>query len=397
MDVTLQTTFLGVKLKNPFLLASAPPTRSREMIERAFEAGWGGAIIKTLTQVEEPARRNVRPRIRALRESGRVWGFTNMELASMRSTEEWLADLAAIKKGYPDRGLGASLLYGGRPDERQWRAVARSCEDTGVDWLELNLSCPHGGAEEGGEFSIGSRPEAIREVVGWVREATSLPLIVKLPAFSDIQAGTKASMEAGADAVALINTLNALSGIDLDSWRPLPSVAGQSAFCGLSGRAVKPVALRCVALAASMDVPVSGMGGICDWRDAAEFLLAGASSLQVCSAVMERGYGIVDDLCRGLLAYLREKGCSSPDDLVGGALPHVVPHASLSRESPVTARCLQERCLRCGACFVSCRDAGHQAIEWRVGEYPAIDPDRCDGCGLCVGLCPSGSLSMGAR
>ncbi len=184
MDVTLQTTFLGVKLKNPFLLASAPPTRSREMIERAFEAGWGGAIIKTLTQVEEPARRNVRPRIRALREGGRVWGFTNMELASMRSTEEWLADLAAIKKGYPDRGLGASLLYGGRPDERQWRAVARSCEDAGVDWLELNLSCPHGGAEEGGEFSIGSRPEAIREVVGWVREATSLPLIVKLPAFS---------------------------------------------------------------------------------------------------------------------------------------------------------------------------------------------------------------------
>ena len=269
MDVTLQTTFLGVKLKNPFLLASAPPTRSREMIERAFEAGWGGAIIKTLTQVEEPARRNVRPRIRALREGGRVWGFTNMELASMRSTEEWLADLAAIKERYPDRGLGASLLYGGRPDERQWRAVARSCEDAGVDWLELNLSCPHGGAEEGGEFSIGSRPEAIREVVGWVREATSLPLIVKLPAFSDIQAGTKASMVAGADAVALINTLNALSGIDLDSWRPLPSVAGQSAFCGLSGRAVKPVALRCVALAASMDVPVSGMGGICDWRDAA--------------------------------------------------------------------------------------------------------------------------------
>lgn len=397
MDVTLQTTFLGVKLKNPFLLASAPPTRSREMIERAFEAGWGGAIIKTLTQVEEPARRNVRPRIRALREGGRVWGFTNMELASMRSTEEWLADLAAIKKGYPDRGLGASLLYGGRPDERQWRAVARSCEDAGVDWLELNLSCPHGGAEEGGEFSIGSRPEAIREVVGWVREATSLPLIVKLPAFSDIQAGTKASMEAGADAVALINTLNALSGIDLDSWRPLPSVAGQSAFCGLSGRAVKPVALRCVALAASMDVPVSGMGGICDWRDAAEFLLAGASSLQVCSAVMERGYGIVDDLCRGLLAYLREKGCSSPRDLVGGALAHVVPHASLSRDWPATAFCHQESCIRCGACFVSCRDAGHQAIEWRAGEYPVIDPDRCDGCGLCVGLCPSGSLAMEVR
>ena len=397
MDVTLQTTFLGVKLKNPFLLASAPPTRSREMIERAFEAGWGGAIIKTLTQVEEPARRNVRPRIRALREGGRVWGFTNMELASMRSTEEWLADLAAIKERYPDRGLGASLLYGGRPDERQWRAVARSCEDAGVDWLELNLSCPHGGAEEGGEFSIGSRPEAIREVVGWVREATSLPLIVKLPAFSDIQAGTKASMVAGADAVALINTLNALSGIDLDSWRPLPSVAGQSAFCGLSGRAVKPVALRCVALAASMDVPVSGMGGICDWRDAAEFLLAGASSLQVCSAVMERGYGIVDDLCRGLLAYLREKGCSSPRDLVGRALPHVVPHSSLSRECPATARCHQESCLRCGACFVSCRDAGHQAIEWGVGEYPVIDPEKCDGCGLCEGLCPSGSLSMGAR
>lgn len=394
MTVTLETTFLGVTLKNPFLLASAPPTRNREMIERAFEAGWGGAIIKTLTQVEEPAWKNVRPRIRALREGTRIVGFTNMELASMRSTEEWLTDLAAIKRRYPDRGLGASLLYGGAPDERQWRTVAASCEDAGVDWLELNLSCPHGGAEEGGEFSIGSRPEATRKVVGWVRESTSLPLIVKLPAFSDIQAGAKASMEAGANAIALINTLNAFSGIDLDTWRPIPSVAGESAFCGLSGRAVKPVALRCVALTASMNIPVSGMGGIYDWRDAAEFLLAGASSLQVCSAVMEHGYDIINDLCRGLEEYLRIKGCSSPDELVGRALSHLVSHATLSRDFRAIARCRSEHCVRCGACFVSCRDAGYQAIGWQNGEYPVVDAEKCDGCGLCVGVCPSGCLAM---
>ena len=277
MDATLQTTFLGVTLNNPFLLSSAPPSRSREMIERAFDAGWGGAVIKTLTQVESPARRNVTPRIRAIRNGNHVIGFTNMELASMHPTEEWLADLAAIKSRYPDRGLGASMLYGGRPDEKQWRAVARACEEAGVDWLELNLSCPHGGAEDGGEFAIGTRSDAIRSVVGWVRESVKLPLIVKLPAFSDIDAGTKAARAAGADAVAVINTLNALSGIDLDTWRPIPSVAGESAFCGLSGRAVKPVALRCVATAAASGVPVSGMGGIYDWRDAAEFLLAGAS------------------------------------------------------------------------------------------------------------------------
>ena len=230
MDAALQTTFLGVTLNNPFLLSSAPPSRSREMIERAFAAGWGGAVIKTLTQVESPARRNVTPRIRAIRDGNHVIGFTNMELASMHPTEEWLADLAAIKSRYPDRGLGASMLYGGRPDEKQWRAVARACEEAGVDWLELNLSCPHGGAEDGGEFAIGTRSDAIRTVVGWVRESVKLPIIVKLPAFSDIEAGTRAARAAGADAVAVINTLNALSGIDLDTWRPVPSVAGESAL-----------------------------------------------------------------------------------------------------------------------------------------------------------------------
>lgn len=398
MEATLETTFLGKKLKNPFVLASAPPTRSREMIERAFDAGWGGAIIKTLTQKEHPARTNVTPRIRALWQGPQILGFTNMELASMHATEAWMADLVLLKERYPDRGLGASMLYGGAPDEAQWRAVARECEKAGVDWLELNLSCPHGGAEEGGEFSIGCRPDAIRTVVGWVRESTRLPLLVKLPAFSDIEAGVRASRDAGADGIALINTLNALSGIDLDTYRPLPSVEGKSAFGGLSGRAVKPVALRCVALAAgASSLPVSGMGGIYDWKDAAEFLLAGASTLQICSAVMEHGYGIIDDLCRGLLTYLETQGWHSPDDAVGKALPHLAPHAELSRDARMVASCRQERCLRCGACAVSCRDSGYQAISWTPGGFPQVDREACDGCGLCVGICPAGCLELKAR
>ena len=398
MGATLETTFLGKKLKNPFILASAPPTRCREMIERAFEAGWGGAIIKTLTQEETPAWTNVTPRIRALRQGPSLWGFTNMELASMTSTAEWMTELALLKERYPDRGLGASMLYGGAPDERQWRAVARDCERVGVDWLELNLSCPHGGAEEGGEFSIGCRPDAIRTVVGWVRESTRLPLLVKLPAFSDIEAGVRASRDAGADGIALINTLNALSGIDLETHRPLPSVAGKSAFGGLSGRAVKPVALRCVALAAGASpLPVSGMGGIYDWRDSAEFLLAGASTLQICSAVMEHGYGVIDDICRGLVDYLDRQGWNAPADAVGRALPHLVAHAELSRGARVVAACRQERCLRCGACATSCRDGGYQAISWAPGETPRVDQEACDGCGLCVGICPVGCLELEER
>jgi dihydropyrimidine dehydrogenase (NAD+) subunit PreA len=358
-----------VTLNNPFLLSSAPPSRSREMIARAFDAGWGGAVIKTLTQVESPARRNVTPRIRAIRDGKHVIGFTNMELASMHPTEQWLADLAAIKNRYPTGDLGASMLYGGRPDEKQWRAVARACEEAGVDCIELNLSCPHGGAEDGGRVrdrdAVRRHPDR-RGLGAGIGEASGYRQTSGLQRY---RSGNQAARAAGADAVAVINTLNALSGIDLDTWLPVPSVAGESAFCVPLRQGGEAVALRCVG-----DGRRSGGSGLGHGRN---LRLARRGGVPACGGVVPSGlFG-----CHGTRirhhrrplrrpsAYLKAKGLSRPSDLTGKALPFIAPHAALSREACVVAACREER--SCAAdVLVSCRDAGYQAIAWRRGSIP---------------------------
>lgn len=400
MLMTLQTTFIGLSFQNPFLLASAPPTTSRDMIARAFEAGWGGAVIKTLAQVEPHALTNVTPRIRAVRSghAGRIMGFANVELGTMKRIEDWLEDMAALKRGFPDRVLVASMLYGGAPVEAQWRDVARQCGQAGADALELNFSCPHGGAEEGGLSAIANRENSIRQVLGWVRASTSLPILVKLPVMCDLDTASRAAAEAGADAVTVINTINSLPGIDIETFAPLLAVDGKGAFGGLSGPAVKPIALRCVAqVRKACPLPVSGVGGVSDWHDAVEFFLAGAGTVQVCSEVMRRGYGVIDDLCAGTARWLERKGFARLEDAVGLALPHIVPHRELRRDWRVRAVCTAETCRRCGLCAVSCRDAAYQAITWEEGATPRVNAEQCDGCGLCVQICPTGSMVLVAR
>ena len=395
MQTTLSMTVAGVRYPNPFVLASAPPTASREMIERAFDAGWGGAVIKTLAQEEPDGLRDVSPRIQGVRSRGRLMGFTNIELGTRKTVDDWLEAIAAIKRKYPDRVLIASLLYGGAPIEKQWREVPALCAQAGADALELNFSCPHGGAELGGLAEIGTHPDLMAEVLGWVRASTSLPVYVKLPPVSDVVAGALTCRNGGADGISAINTVSSFPGVDVETFRPLLNVNGCSAFGGLSGRMIKPLALRCVAqIARTTDLPVSGIGGIYEWRDAVEFMLLGASTVQVCSAVMENGYGIIADLCSGLAGYLERKGMASPAELVGRSLPFFAAHGSLDRGVKVVAEVERVSCRRCGKCVVSCRDGGYQAIAADAEGFPVVDTARCDGCGLCAQICPFESMAL---
>ena len=392
----LSTSFTGIPLVNPFLLSSAPPTSNRAMISHAFDAGWGGAVIKSLSQVETPPQSNVRPRIEAVKHNGKIIGFVDIELGTMRSLNDWLHDIHALKKDYPDRALVASMLYGGAPIEAQWREAAAACAEAGADALELNFSCPHGGSESGGVGSIAQSPEAIRRIIGWVRDATQIPIWVKMPAMPGLPAAVKTCLAAGANAISLINSVHAVPGIDIDTFTPLPSVGGKGSTSGLGGPAIKPIALHAVLQSAQAvpGVPITGIGGISNWHDAVEFFLAGAGLVQLCSEVLLHGYSIIDGLCKGLADYLEKRGFTSVDEIRGLALPNLLPHKDLRRSPRVVAVNDPLKCRRCGLCFFACKDAGYQAINGARGEASRVDALLCDGCGLCVQICPAGSLSL---
>jgi dihydropyrimidine dehydrogenase (NAD+) subunit PreA len=273
---------------------------------------------------------------------------------------------------------------------QQWVEVAERCSEAGVDGLELNFSCSHGMAEGGGGAVVGGSQELIRRVLGWIREATDKPVFVKLPAMvENLPQKALAAQQSGASAISAINTLNCLPGIDIYNFTPYPIVAGKGAFGGLSGTAIKPVGLRCVAqIAGQVQIPISGIGGIATWQDAVEYFLVGASTVQVCSAVMRVGYRIVEDLCEGLLGYMDKMEFAKINDFVGMALPNIVKHNALSRDYKLVSTVNLDSCTRCGLCAIACRDSAYQAIELDENRVPVIDKQQCDGCGLCVQICP---------
>ena len=394
MNPTLKTTFAGIPMLNPFLLASAPPTGNCEMLARAFEAGWGGAVIKTVAY-DRRVSQNVSPRIAAYKNGKNILGFTNFELGSGAALEQWLTGIRWLKEKFPDHVVLVSLLHTEELVEQQWRAVTRMFNDTGADGYELNLSCSHGMAESGGGAQVGGSKDAIKTVTRWVCEETTLPVMPKLPVMApDLIGRAEAAKEAGAAAIASINTLNSIPGIDLYTFRPFPTVDGMSAYSGLSGRAIKPIALRTVAqLAGGIDLPISGIGGIYGWEDAAEFILAGASSLQICSAVMEYGYGCIGAIKQGLLNYMDSMNFLNIDSFRGKSLPYITAHNNLSRSVRMKAVCQKEKCINCGRCIAVCRDSGFSAIE-HGNEKASVNHTKCDGCGLCTQVCPTNALSM---
>jgi dihydropyrimidine dehydrogenase (NAD+) subunit PreA len=391
---SLQVDFLGTKLKNPFLLASAPPTNTVEMIARAFERGWAGAVTKTIPLEKVPVQ-NVTPRIHSIafpgfaEEARRVYAFGNIELVSEKHADYWMDGIARLRRDFPDRFVMASLMAeAGAQDD--WVELARRAEAAGASAVELNFSCPHGGMPPHAVgAAIGQDTAIARRITEWVRAAVKCPVVVKLTAaVSDLRILTQALVEAGADGFCTINSFPVILGVDLQTHAPLPSVGGQGNVGGYTGRALKPIALRATSEVAPFGKPVSGCGGIATWEDAAEFVLLGATTLQVCSAVMLEGYDIITDLCDGLLSYLEEQGVARLDDLRGRALAHIVPHAALDATTRRRSTIDLETCTRCGKCAIACRDAGYQAITEAADRTPSVDPEKCDGCGLCLQVCP---------
>ena len=382
----LSVDFCGLKFENPFMLSSAPPTATWEMIRRAFDAGWGGVVAKTLGLEPTP---NVRPRFAKLQFGEKeMAGFENIELITDRPIEDWLPELEQIKKDYPDKILIASIMAEMAADK--WQELVKRVQETGVDAIELNVSCPHGMPERGMGAAIGQDPELTGKVVKWVKEVADVPVIAKMtPNVTDITLIARAAEKNGADALSGINTVLSFMGVDLETMEPKPSVNGMSAFGGGCGPSVKPIALRCVAqMAKSTKLPISGIGGISTWRDAVEFMMVGASTLQVCTAVMFRGYRIVKGLKSGLANYLAEKGFDSVKEVVGYILPKLTALEKLDFTHRVVYEVDEDKCIRCGRCYVACLDGGYEAITLDEEGLATIDEDKCDGCSLCYHVCP---------
>jgi dihydropyrimidine dehydrogenase (NAD+) subunit PreA len=393
-DLSLETTVGPLTLKNPFLLASGPPTALGEQIRHAFRLGWAGAVTKTISP-DTMEIQDVSPRFAVWKDGNAgLLGFENIELLSKRDVSCWTAELAAIKKDYPDRILVASIMASA--DLQEWQELARTMQNAGADAIELNVSCPHGMPERGAGAAIGQHPDLVREVTRAVRKVAAVPLIVKLtPNVTDILPVAEAAVDGGADILSAINTVQCLMGIDLDTLEPRPSVAGASTYGGYSGPAVKPIGLRVISqIARELPVPLVGIGGISRWQDAAEYIAAGASAVQVCTAVMWEGAGIIRGMNAGLEGYLAEKGFTGVGALRGRALPRIGTHESLSRDIyRFAAREFPERCTSCGNCVTACRDGGYHAISI-TGRQVTIDANLCDGCSLCSYVCPEGAIVM---
>jgi dihydropyrimidine dehydrogenase (NAD+) subunit PreA len=392
-SVDLACEFVGIRSPNPFWLASAPPTDKAYNVNRAFEAGWGGVVWKTLG--EDPPIVNVSgPRYGAIHSNDRrVIGFNNVELITDRPLETNLKEIRQIKRDWPDRALVVSVML---PMKREaWSKYVPMIEDTGADALELNFGCPHGMSERGMGSAVGQVPEYIQQATEWCKAAARVPVIVKLtPNVTNILPPARAAKEGGADAVSLINTLNSIMRVDYDTLTMYPATDGKGSHGGYCGPAVKPIALHMVAEIARNEttrgLPISGIGGVTDWRDAVDFLALGASNVQVCTAAMVYGFRIIDDLKSGLGNFLKDKGMRSVGDLVGRAVPSVTDWQYLNLNYVVKARINQDLCIQCGRCHIVCEDASHQAITHTVDgkrRFEVIDAE-CVGCNLCVSVCP---------
>ncbi|MEP0519086.1 MAG: NAD-dependent dihydropyrimidine dehydrogenase subunit PreA [Hyphomicrobiales bacterium] len=389
----LRSNFVGIKSPNPFWLASAPPTDKAYNVVRAFKAGWGGVVWKTLG--EDPAIVNVNgPRYGASWSNDRrLIGLNNIELITDRPLETNLREIKEVKRDWPDRAMVVSLMV--PCEEPNWINILKRVQDTEADGIELNFGCPHGMSERGMGAAVGQVPDYVEMVTRWCKQHSNMPVIVKLtPNISDIRGPANAANNGGADAVSLINTITSIMSVNLDSFAPEPTIDGKGTHGGYCGPAVKPIALNMVSKIATdpatANLPISGIGGVTTWRDAAEFIALGCGNVQVCTAAMTYGFKIVEDIIDGLSDYMDSKGFNSVDELVGKAVPNVTEWQYLNLNHITKAVIDQDSCIKCGRCHIACEDTSHQAITSMLdGErhFEVID-EECVGCNLCVNVCP---------
>ncbi|MFT4782937.1 MAG: dihydropyrimidine dehydrogenase (NAD+) subunit PreA [Paracoccaceae bacterium] len=388
----LTTYFAGIKSPNPFWLASAPPTDKEYNVRRAFDAGWGGVVWKTLGSEGPPVVNVNGPRYGVIYGADRrLLGLNNIELITDRPLEVNLREIKAVKRDYPDRAMIVSIMV--PCEEQAWRDILPLVEDTGADGIELNFGCPHGMSERGMGAAVGQVPEYIEMVTRWCKQYSRMPVIVKLtPNITDVRYPARAAKAGGADAVSLINTVSSITSVNLDTMSPEPSIDGKGSHGGFCGPAVKPIALNMVASIArdaeTRGLPISGIGGVTTWRDAAEFLVLGAGNVQVCTAAMTYGFKIVEEMKSGLSSWMDEKGYSSVAEVSGQAVPNVTEWQYLNLNYVTKARISQDDCIKCGRCYAACEDTSHQAISMSPDRVFEVIDAECVACNLCVNVCP---------
>jgi dihydropyrimidine dehydrogenase (NAD+) subunit PreA len=418
----------GIFSPNPFWLASGPPTNTAYQVRNAFDVGWGGAVWKTLTH--EPIV-NVASRYGGISLGNqKLMGLNNIELITDRPLEDNLRDMAEVKKHHPHHALIASVMVESKRET--WHEIIKRIQDVGVDGFELNFGCPHGMSERGMGSAVGQVPEYAKMICEWVKEVSRVPVLAKLtPNVTDIRAVGRACKQGGADGISLINTINSIMGVDVNTFTPKPDVGGFGSHGGYCGPAVKPIALHMVsqiATDAEIGLPISAIGGIRKWDDCAEFILLGATSLQVCTAVMHRGFGIIKGMTDGLIKWMERQGFDSLKEARGLATPRVKNWGDLDLNYKVLADINETTCIHCGICFACCEDGCYQAINWekiprdeyekRFGAAPrglrgeaapnlkldsggrtidvfTIDRETCVGCNMCALACPiDGCITM---
>jgi len=392
----LSVELCGVRFENPFVLAAAPPTDELDMVRRAFGMGWAGAVLKT-THVEGADVDLVYPMMSSINmRDRRIGGLGNIDLISHYGIEVVEERVRLLKEEFPEKVVMASIM-GSKKEE--WQELVVRLEDAGVDMIECSFSCPQGSMGERAGAMLGQDGEASKKVASWVKSAAKrVPVVIKItPQVAFISEIVRKIKEGGADAVCASNTVPSLMGIDLDTFVPYPNVRGRSTYSGLSGSLIKPITLRTIAeIKKNVDIPITGTGGVTNWKDAVELMLVGAGNVQICTAVMHFGYSIIDDLIVGLSNYLETHDLASPMQLIGKSLSYITSHDELER-NPLVKACIDEdKCVGCGLCHVACRDGGHQAIDFDTDSRLAlVDEEKCVGCRLCRTVCPVGDcISM---